>query len=108
MLCTLSDLMAHGYNVLSIQRTNRRSPQVYVVTRFDCTSIILYCALRSHEQHVDNRRLTLADFRGHTLPIDQNFVSFFFMTFKDLSPNFKDPMKWKKEKEKLKIVRIFL
>ena len=29
--------MAHGYNVLSIQRTNRRSPQVYVVTRFDCT-----------------------------------------------------------------------
>ena len=28
--------MAHGYNVLSIQRTNRRSPQVYVVTRFDC------------------------------------------------------------------------
>ena len=35
--CTLSDLMAHGYNVLSIQRTNRRSPQVYVVTRFECT-----------------------------------------------------------------------
>ena len=29
--------MAHGYNVLSIQRTNRRSPQVYVVTRFDCS-----------------------------------------------------------------------
>ena len=28
--------MAHGYNVLLIQRTNRRSPQVYVVTRFDC------------------------------------------------------------------------
>ena len=31
--------MAHGYNVLSIQRTNRRSPQVYVVTRFDCTTL---------------------------------------------------------------------
>ena len=31
--------MAHGYNVLSIQRTNRRSPQVYVVTRFDCNGI---------------------------------------------------------------------
>ena len=40
--------MAHGYNVLSIQRTNRRSPQVYVVTRFDCSldfswpNLILY------------------------------------------------------------------
>ena len=32
--------MAHGYNVLSIHRTNRRSPQVYVVTRFDCTGFL--------------------------------------------------------------------
>ena len=34
--------MAHGYNVLSIQRTNQRSPQVYIVTRFDCSVLVFF------------------------------------------------------------------